>query len=104
MEFGIWGHILLLIGHIASKREKTRHGSSNDDVINLKAMIERYTFSSGLSLQSMVLFEFLDPKLNFSHASFDHPKGQHDLALYFLQSTIDFTRQLPCKTKIVTSN
>ena len=45
---GTWhpGHILLLIGHIASKREKTRHGSSNDDVINLKAMIERYTFSS----------------------------------------------------------
>ena len=47
---GIWhlwtyfGHI----GHIASKREKTRHGSSNDDVINLEAMIERYTFSSNL--------------------------------------------------------
>ena len=47
---GIWhlGHILLLIGHIASKRGKTRHGSSNDDVINLKATIERYTFSSNL--------------------------------------------------------
>ena len=48
VEFGIWGHILLLIGHIASKREKTRHGLSNDDVINLKAMIERYTLSSNL--------------------------------------------------------
>ena len=36
VEFGIWGHILLL----------TLHGSSDDDVINLKAMIERYTFSS----------------------------------------------------------
>ena len=40
VEFGIWGHFLLLIGHIASKREKTHHGSSSDDVINLKAMIE----------------------------------------------------------------
>ena len=36
-----WGHILLLIGHIASKKEKTRHESSNDDVINLKAMIRK---------------------------------------------------------------
>ena len=47
-EFGMWGHILLLIGHFASQREKMCHGSSNDDVINLKAMIERYTFSSNL--------------------------------------------------------
>ena len=47
VEFDIWGNILLLIGHIASKRiKKTPHGSSNYDVINLKAMIERYTFSS----------------------------------------------------------
>ena len=45
---GIWGHILLFIGHIASEREKTCYGSSNNDVINLKAMIERYTFSSNL--------------------------------------------------------
>ena len=45
MEFGIWEHILLIIGHIASKKEKARHRSSNDDVINLKATIERYTFS-----------------------------------------------------------
>ena len=49
MEFGIWGHILLLTGHIASKKEKTCHRSSDDDVINLKAIIERYTFSSNLS-------------------------------------------------------
>ena len=50
MEFGIWGHILdtfcLLIGHTASKNKKTSHGSSNNDVINLKSMIKRYTFSS----------------------------------------------------------
>ena len=38
--------IVFSIGHIASKREKTNHGSSNNDVINLKSMIERYTFSS----------------------------------------------------------
>ena len=53
---GIWylrtyfGHISLLIGHIASKREKTSHGSNNNDVINLKAMIKRYTFSSILQV------------------------------------------------------
>ena len=47
-QSGIWhlGTYFVVIGHIASKREKTCHGSSNDDVINLKAMIERYTFSS----------------------------------------------------------
>ena len=28
------------------KKGKTRHGSSKDDVINLEAMIKRYTFSS----------------------------------------------------------
>ena len=39
----MWGHILLLIGHIASKKEKTCHGSSNDDVINLKAMIDTHS-------------------------------------------------------------
>ena len=44
VDVGIWGHILLLIGHIASKRQK----SSNDDVINLRVMMEGYTFSSTL--------------------------------------------------------
>ena len=29
---------------------KTSHGSSNNDVINLKAMIKRYTFSSILQV------------------------------------------------------
>ena len=28
VELGIWGHILLLICHIALKKGKTRHGSS----------------------------------------------------------------------------
>ena len=56
VEFDIWGHILLLIGHIASKREKTSHGSNNDNIINLKAIIERYTFSS-------ILYVPVAPKL-----------------------------------------
>ena len=49
---GIWylgtyfGHFLLFIGHIASRKGKTIHRSSNNDVINLKSMIKRYTFSS----------------------------------------------------------
>ena len=33
-----WSHCI--------KKGKTHHGSSNDDVINLKAMTERYAFSS----------------------------------------------------------
>ena len=35
-----------LLMTLHQKGEKTRHRSSNDDVINLKAMTERYTFSS----------------------------------------------------------
>ena len=50
VKFGICGHILLLIGNIVSKWEKTRHGSRNDDVINLKGMIEGCTFSSILQV------------------------------------------------------
>ena len=55
----------------------------------------------GLLLQNIVLFEFLDLKHNFNYASFDHPKGKHGLALYFLQSRIYFICQFPSKTKIV---
>ena len=45
-----WSHCI--------EKEKTRHGSSNDDVINLKAMIERYTFISILHVLWPVTLKF----------------------------------------------
>ena len=47
---GIWHLGTYFVAYWSSyiKKGKTRHESSNDDVINLKAMIERYTFSSNL--------------------------------------------------------
>ena len=51
-QSGIWylGIYFVAYCHIASEREKTRRGLSNDDVINLKAMIKRYIFSSILQV------------------------------------------------------
>ena len=39
MEFGIWGRILLVICHIASKMEKKELGSNNDDITNLQSFV-----------------------------------------------------------------
>ena len=48
-------------------------------VINLQTSLKIHnqlysTSAIDLSFQNMVLFEFLDLKHNFNHASFDHPK------------------------------
>ena len=47
---GIWHLGIYFIAYWSHgiRKGKTCHGSSDDDVINLKAMIERYTFSSNL--------------------------------------------------------
>ena len=47
---GIWhlGTYFVAYWSYCIKKGKTHHRSSNDDVISLKAMIERYTFSSNL--------------------------------------------------------
>ena len=55
-SIGIWKHILLFICHIALKMEKS-YSSSNDDVINLKAMIKD-TFSSILKVLWPVALKF----------------------------------------------
>ena len=56
----IWYLETYFVAHCSHciKKVKNRNGSSNDDVINSKAMIKRYTFSSILHVLWPVTLEF----------------------------------------------